>query len=89
MRSTAGSSSAPSREDWLSNSRAILPSAQSDAPLNISTATAQPVGVGDQQQVQEDRTSTSRSTLSALGTVSTRSPGARSCPAPSRPCASA
>ena len=54
MRSTAGSSSSPSRDDWLATSRAILPSAQSEKPLNVSTATAHPVGVGDQQQVQED-----------------------------------
>ena len=40
MRSTAGSSNSPSRDDWLSTRRAILPSAQSENPLNISTANA-------------------------------------------------
>ena len=39
-RSTNGSRYAPSFEDWFI-SRAILPSAQSDAPLNIRIATAQ------------------------------------------------
>ena len=53
-RSTAGSRYSPSLDDWFS-SRAILPSAQSDAPLNIRMATAQRVGVRDQQQVDEDR----------------------------------
>ena len=41
-RSTAGSSSTPNREDWFIV-RAIMPSAQSEAPLNIRIATAQPL----------------------------------------------
>src|SRR6185312_1116578 len=79
MRSTAGSRSSPSRDDWLSTIRAILPSAQSEKPLNISTATAQPLAWATSSRYRKTGTNSRRSNDSAFGTVTTRSrsPGAR------------
>src|SRR3954452_20399952 len=81
MRSTAGSSNSPSRDDWLGTNRAILPSAQSENPLNISTATAHAFAWIPNSRYRKTGTSSRRSTDNALGTVSTRSrtsPGVRS-----------
>src|ERR1700693_1676938 len=71
MRSTAGSSSSPSREDWFI-SRAILPSAQSDAPVNIRIPVAHASACSTSSSHRNTGTSASRITLSTLGTVSTR-----------------